>query len=238
MGGNSSKTLQNIDQTIRTYSEVWGTQESYCTAIIQNVEIISRNCPITINNACLTEMEIQTENILDMVATAAATAQTQQNAAMFAFLANNSSNTEQAIRQNLETEISSSCEQIGVTEAIVQGLRIHATDCGDSGITVLNLGKIKSRCVLAQSANIITDADLASDTQQDTSLFGDSFGSDSSENGAMVLVLIVVAILTISAVLMILFFVMKRRKETEREYTSYSPLRTSKNSQRPRIRRK
>lgn len=216
-GGNSSSVQMDINQQISNNIEQWGAVDEQQLCLVSGVEIISKGCTIKVTNKCLQTIEIKSDNIFSLAASATAEASSEQSAAMISFLSSNDSNVSQSIQQTFETNVSNSCEIMGSSTAIVENLRINAENCGKSGIEITNFGQQKARCDMAQTSNLITDADLASDTQQSTSLFGGgSFGSSSGAEGAQIIG-IIFFIIFVALAFILLFKFLKRRKSKKKK---------------------
>lgn len=214
---NSSKIQQSIQQSIANDVKQWGDIEQNTVCNIKSVEILAKRCKIDIQNVCLQEAEIVSEQIFELVATASAQSLVDQSNAMLAFLTSNNSNVKQSIKQRLETEISNSCEVIGSTTAVISDIRIVAQNCGRSGITIRNLGESKARCVMNQSTNIITDADLIAETGQSNSLFGTGLNSSgscqsSTEENLILWVIMIVVVVFIMFIFILMFGFLQRRR--------------------------
>ena len=150
--GNSASVQQRINQTFKNNHTQWGEIQTHLICIVRGVEVISKRCSVNITNDCLSERQIEATQIFDLVSTAAAESITEQSAAMIAFLSRNKSNTKQAIEQTIQTEVSNSCNILGSTTALIEGLRIFVEVCTASGVNVLNLGRSIDKCNLAQSS--------------------------------------------------------------------------------------
>jgi len=211
MGSNSSSVQQKIQQTVTTNAQQWGEIVDNLTCITSGVSFIGKNCHLNLTNKCLSNKVIEAGQIFELVASAAESALTQQSA-MLAFLSFNSSNVRQALLQNITTEVSNSCDILGNTTAIVEDIRIVAENCGKSGITINNFGESNARCNLNQASNIITDADLISDTDQETGIFGSSGGSGSSGDGEVIIWVIMIVVIIVVVMGIVLLFRLKSRK--------------------------